>query len=241
MVDPELLDDFMRRFFGYGSWSAKIWFVGMEEGGGDSTTEIEKRLAAWDRTDELADIRRYHAAIGAPQWFSDRPKIQNTWGKLIRVALAAREQSTQTESVRRYQRDQLARDPGSEALIELLPLPSPSTKDWLYQSFGIPPIASRELYRDTAMPSRIAAIRERIDKHQPETVIFYGVGYKRQWEAIIRTRFRSIAGQRFEASTDGPTVFVLAPHPVAKGVRNADFEAIGHFVRDQRAGQPRSQ
>jgi hypothetical protein len=23
----------MNRFFGYGSWNAKLWFVGMEEGG----------------------------------------------------------------------------------------------------------------------------------------------------------------------------------------------------------------
>ena len=33
MLNDELLEDFMRRFYGYGTFHAPIWFVGMEEGG----------------------------------------------------------------------------------------------------------------------------------------------------------------------------------------------------------------
>lgn len=230
MLDPRLLDDFMLRFFGYGSWDAKLWFIGMEEGGGTSLEEIEKRLASWDRTDELADLRAFHAGIGERRWFSDRPKIQSTWGKLIRIALAAQGKPTDTESVRHYQQNHLGRRGGAEALIELMPLPSPSTADWLYASAGIPSIATRDGYRDTTRPARIAAIRQRIGKHRPEAVVFYGIGYKPQWEAITRKPFQPVAGERFEATSDGATRFVLAPHAVATGVSSTQFDAIGRWL-----------
>lgn len=47
MVEQQLLKTFMSRFYGYGSWSAKYWFIGMEEGGGDSEEEIERRMMTW--------------------------------------------------------------------------------------------------------------------------------------------------------------------------------------------------
>ncbi len=69
MLDLDLLDDFMRRFFGYGSWNAKLWFVGLEEGCEDSCVEIESRLTSWDRSDDLADAKEYHDALGGEPWF----------------------------------------------------------------------------------------------------------------------------------------------------------------------------
>jgi hypothetical protein len=47
MIDDEqLLGEYCERFFGYGTWNAKIWFIGMEEGGKGSASEsaIQKRL-----------------------------------------------------------------------------------------------------------------------------------------------------------------------------------------------------
>ena len=60
MLASGLLLDFLNRFYGYASWDAELWFVGMEEGGGNSEEESAKRLEAWDRADDLADIRDYH-------------------------------------------------------------------------------------------------------------------------------------------------------------------------------------
>jgi hypothetical protein len=232
MIDSVLLDDFMRRFFGYGSWDAKLWSLGMEEGGGGSKEEIERRFAAWDRSDDLADAREYHAAVGGMRWFDERPKIQSTWAKLIRVTLAATGRDTDTESVRRYQRDAFGRRGGELAVIELLPLPSPSTSRWLYESYNIPEISTRDRYRKGVLPQRIKAIRERIEKHRPAVVVFHGIAYRKYWEEIIGRRFTPRNGERFETASDGNTRFALAPHPVAKGVSNADFEAIGRWIRD---------
>jgi hypothetical protein len=42
--DP-LLQDFMSSFYGYGNFQGAYWFIGMEEGGGDSFEEVSRRLA----------------------------------------------------------------------------------------------------------------------------------------------------------------------------------------------------
>jgi hypothetical protein len=49
MIDTGRLNDFMHRFYGYGSWDAPLWFVGMEEGGGSTIDEIELRLKSLGR------------------------------------------------------------------------------------------------------------------------------------------------------------------------------------------------
>lgn len=43
------LSQFMKTFYGYGTLSAKFWFIGMEEGGGNSFTEVQARLSAWEQ------------------------------------------------------------------------------------------------------------------------------------------------------------------------------------------------
>jgi hypothetical protein len=58
MVVERLFDDALIQascdgFFGYGSATAPVWFVGKEEGGGGSFDEIRKRLAVWDRRGRL--------------------------------------------------------------------------------------------------------------------------------------------------------------------------------------------
>lgn len=67
MLDPDRLRAFMPNFFGYGSWTANLWFIGMEEGGPALTNE---RLNAWDGTSELADLRDFHKLLGGTDWFS---------------------------------------------------------------------------------------------------------------------------------------------------------------------------
>jgi hypothetical protein len=44
VLEPELLQDFICGFYGYGNLGAKYWFIGLEEGGGTSIDEIQHRL-----------------------------------------------------------------------------------------------------------------------------------------------------------------------------------------------------
>jgi hypothetical protein len=64
--DDQLLLDFMNAFYGYGNYKAPYWFIGMEEGGGDSFEEVTKRLSVWDRRGrrELEDAAEYFEEVG---------------------------------------------------------------------------------------------------------------------------------------------------------------------------------
>jgi len=90
MIDPDLLRRFMHTFYGYGSWSAPLWFVGMEEGGGTTPEEVQRRLNAW-RGGELEDLRDFHLRAELPMHFVGRPRIQalgETWFGLPSVLRA---------------------------------------------------------------------------------------------------------------------------------------------------------
>ena len=231
-LDPDLVAPFMRGFFGYGNWKAPLWFIGMEEGGGDTLDEIERRLKSWDGRgrNELEDLHGYHQALGITRHFGPQARIQSTWGKLARVALVAQGRLDDRESVRDFQRSELGRWEGSTALIELLPLPSPSTKAWRYADTGIEALKSRDTYRQAILPLREQAIRQAIDRYQPPAVVFYGLEYLKVWERISATDFSSAAGELNLTETN----FIIAPHPVARGVSAAAWGAIGETVRLRR-------
>jgi hypothetical protein len=233
VIDPALLDAFLHGFYGYGSWTAKLWFIGMEEGGGTSMKEIAKRLTIWDRRGraELEELRDYHQALGVTAHFGPAARIQATWGKLARIALAAEgHDAVDKESVRDFQRHRLGRHGESTALIELLPLPSPSTSHWLYADLGIPSLATREAYRDSLAPAREQALSQKIAAYHPDAVVFYGMAYRPEWERITGSPFAEVPGQRFLIANGNPRYF-LAPHPAAQGVKGSDFDAIGEYVR----------
>lgn len=167
--------------------------------------------------------------------FADHPPIQSTWGKLAAVTLSAQGQPSDRESIRRYQRDELGRREGSSALIELFPLPSRSTGDWIYGASGLPELSNREVYRRNLGAARVQAIQRRIDLHTPTAVIFYGIGYRTHWESIAGSAFHPDSENGVEVTSRGSSRLLLAPHPVARGVSNADFCRIGEYIRSATA------
>jgi len=155
-------EPFIERFFGYGTWSAPVWFIGMEEGGGASLAEVETRIGTWQArgANELEDLAEFHRAIGVTRHFGERPALQSTWAKLIRVLFGLRGEAADTERVRSYQATQLGRQGSETALVELLPLPSPSTSHWLYRDISdISYLATRELSRARRAAARPAIAR----------------------------------------------------------------------------------
>jgi hypothetical protein len=229
-VNRDLLVEFMLGFYGYGNWSAKYWFVGMEEGGGSTIDEAASRIEAWDRSTELADLYEFHRAIGNTSHFEGRAPIQRTWGRLIATALAAEQRPADRETVRDYQRTKLGRRDGDTALIELFPLPSPSTKHWIYEECHIIEIASRQAYRTFLANTRVSTIRDRIRRHRPQAVVLYGNSYRAYWETIAGMSFSRQRGEPFQSAQLDSSILVLAPHPVARGIATSDFTAIGDWI-----------
>lgn len=224
----------MTTFYGSGNYDGDYWFVGMEEGGGNSLEQVRKRIQTWQDLGEteLVDIYDFHLGINYPEYFTNPVKLQRTWMQEARIVLAAKGLPSNTEDVRYYQRDVIGRKNSETCLLELLPLPSPSTADWLYGKWiKISFLKNRETYKDYCLPWRIEHIRTKITLHQPRLVVFCGTSYFKYWQTIAGNDVGFQRLNDYWTARTEKTLYLIVKHPAAKGITNAYFEEIGKFVR----------
>jgi len=233
MINDDLLVQYMSRFAGYGNLDGDYWMIGMEEGDGNSTGEIERRITIWEEGGQntLEDLMLYHDKIGETRWFGNQAKLQPTWNKLIRILHGIKGLSPQTEDIRTYQKTRLGQFDGETCLAELMPLPSPSTNHWLYPRISaLPELRSRESYLRHWGPVRLQSLAKLINTHQPKYVVMYGTGYYQEWWSQLMPanhQVISIDGVKAYMGDKNGTVFAVSPHPVATGVKNTFFYTLG--------------
>lgn len=235
MINDQLLEEFMKGFYGFGNYQAPYWFVGMEEGGGNTYEAIVKQLEIWDRwgRKELLDVADYAREMDITRWYGDNPKLQPTWKHLIRTVLTAEGQPSDAEAMRQYQKHVIGTVQGNTCLLELMPLPAPSVASWLYGDIStLPYLKNRKTYREFVAPLRIAHLQNRILHYQPKAVMFYGSGYDSYWKSIagVESWERSPEGVNFAISHS--TLFLSSKHPVAHGATNEYFINIGKLIAD---------
>ncbi len=234
-LNDVVLEKFMKDFFGYGNWSADIWFVGMEEGGGNSIGEISNRINSWDKRGRrnLEDVYEYHKDINPDiKFFREKPVLQSTWNKLIRIFLSIKGAPSGTEDVRNYQSKKWGRLSGETCLMELFPLPSPSIREWFYRDYStLSFLINRTVYKHHLFKDRSDTIRLKIKEHKPSKVIFYGLGYKDFWEGIVGKTLNQSGSQGIHKAAAAATSFYVIPHPAAKGTTNEDLENIGRYIK----------
>jgi hypothetical protein len=232
---PNLIDSFVHRHFGFGNPSGKYWLIGMEEGCGDDRAELFRRFQIWDELgqNEIDDVAEYHLRLGIPEFFQDPVKLQYTWAHLIRLVLSTESRPSDVAAVKSYQKDYLGRPDGETCLLELMPLPSPSLGIWPYGEWtGLPYLNSREEYRQTCIPWRVARLREMIRTFCPPVIVFYGTSYRMLYEQAIGYSFgQEEEGAKWAVDGDGKTLFLLVKHPAARGVNAAYFEQVGQEIR----------
>lgn len=227
-----MIERFINNFYGYGNLKAPHWFIGMEEGGGDSLQEIEQRIETWHKrgqkiTEDLVD---YHKAIGISIYFDESPKLQSTWKKLIRVLHVLEGKPLTTEAIKQTQKASFGRSNGSSCLIELLPLPSPSISDWLYGEYSsLAYLQTRKAYRQQVIPDRIEKIQRLIQQYHPQTVMFYGLDYHEYWQSISGSELEEIYIDQFRTYVGrySHTKFIVTQHPASRGITNTYFEQVG--------------
>jgi hypothetical protein len=231
------LDDFVSQFAGYGHLHAPLWFIGMEEGGGRDVDELQRRIATWktrgSRT--LEDLGEFHHAVGEPRYFVPPHPLQPTWGPLCRTLQAWRGAPTDVESLKHVQATELGAQNGAATLLELLPLPAASTSAWPYASLASehPLLADRAGYAASYAKPRIQLIRTLIDQGKPAAVVFYGLRYLAEWCTIAGRTLQAttIAERDCFLGSNGIATFIAVPHPVARGLKNEFWAAIGTRLR----------
>ena len=217
MINEVLLQSFMNTFMGYGDLSANTWFVGMEEGGGDTLENINLRIEMWETRGcrIIEDCAEYHQAIGEGHLFN--PPVgaaQRTWDWLMRAQLISEGKKSSAFTSKLLQTERWLRNGSGTCAIELLPLPSPSTSVWHYSKFSQNPfLQDRESYKEAMLPKRIHAIKSMIRTYRPRNVLFYGKQYYSHWKQISGLEFLEYDGVGIARSEH--TNFVCTIHPTA--------------------------
>lgn len=158
-LNDALVDAYVGRFLGHGTFKAPFWFVGREEGGEDDVTRISQKLESWDRKGR-PELETFESSPSS-RWFHEGAPLQATWRYLIRASLKAMGIAGDKEALRAYQTSRLGRSDGETCLLELLPLPAQSSASWIYgDCTSLPYLRSPEgpislpLNRRGARPSR---------------------------------------------------------------------------------------
>ena len=227
------MKDYADKFYGFGTWNAKIWFVGIEEAGGWEEQDVMDRLHAWEQGGkmELENASTFYPASGNNWWHGHESQHQETWGELIRMLLLARGESDTDEAILNYQRNVLGRADGETCLAELLPLPSPSIKEWRYRNWSkFHWLESREKYYAHLLVTRAAELARKIKSKPPSVVIFYGSSFHRTWSCVAGANWTQAIPGQFQTIK---TAFFVTKHPADPKLglgRDGYFRQIGNYL-----------
>ncbi len=257
-IDRALLEEYMNTFYGYGNLKGKYWFIGMEEGGGNSIEEIISRLDIWKNAGKptLLDNYQFHSLIrGAgdstfDRFFKgDKSTYQKTWGGLIKLLLCYKgENELNLKDIKCYQSDELGRHDSENCLIELFPLPSPGITAFNYSKWtDIEYLKSRETYKQQLAEIRVQQLKTLISTHKPELVVFYSFSndYIKSWSEISGINFESIQMESLDLNANtgakiafsGMTCFTVIYHPTYRGIGNNYYRNIGSLLKKYKQEQ----
>ena len=241
MLDSEKVEKYCKEFYGYGNWESDIWFIGIEESGGESEDDVNKRIDSWLRfKTPLIDNKEHHLSTNPKEAIKlfTKGNCQRTWWKLIRLKLNYDGDTTSIDRFRDIQKNEWGQRKSKSLLIEMFPLPSPSINDWKYKEWSqLNFLNSREEYFEFIAEKRVEFIKCKIKKFKPKAVIFYANHLMKYWNLIIEDDFNSKAERRkinknyFRFIKKESTCFFQIPQPA--GVWGNEFwDKLGKEIKE---------
>lgn len=196
LIDEKPLQHWIDNFYGYGSWDARIWFIGYEEGGGDVPEEVAEKLNYFYNAHPpsphatLCDMRELyqhvsirpegpHAGLFTNQYeyrFGSNAIQHGVWKNIIAFMHGYRNEKL--PDLLAFQKSSFALPSKHQvALIPLYPLPSPHNHAWYYSWLDVPFdfLKSRTLYEGHVYQRRIDNILSNMAAYKPDVVVMYGM------------------------------------------------------------------
>jgi len=196
LIEEKPLTHWIDNFYGYGSWHARMWFIGYEESGGEIPEDVADKINYFYATHApnnvaLCDIREMYGRItlrpehSKSSLFTNRCQyrfgsnaVQNgVWKNLIAFEHGYRNEKL--PDLLEYQKHIFTSPLESrESLISLYPLPGPHSHAWYYSWLDLaqlPFLKSRTLYEQHVYERRIYTILLNITTYKPEVVLMYGM------------------------------------------------------------------
>lgn len=195
-IEEKALTHWIDNFYGYGSWDAKIWFIGYEEGGGEMPEDVAERIQYFAKAhptnsnEALCNVRELYKDLSF-RWegpktdlyathyeyrFGPRAVQHTVWKNLTSFVRGYR--NLALPDMLSYQQTTFLSPQSQEALIQLYPLPSPHNHAWYYSWLDVtdlPFLKTRQLYQDHVYPNRIQHILSQMQAYKPEIVLMYGM------------------------------------------------------------------
>jgi hypothetical protein len=251
-IDENLLKEYMTNFYGYGNLKGDYWFVGMEEGGGGSPTEIISRLNVWQSAGKptLLDNYEFHKKVTGENGHSfeylfkkEGSRYQPTWGGLIKILLNFKNGKKPTlGEVKLFQSEMFGRVDSNNCIVELFPLPSRSTIDFHYSTWtNIDYLKDRGKYKSHLEKMRIEKLKSLISDRKPKFVLFYGSSpeYVTYWSKISDVDFTNIEAKVIHKKLTAKfcqsdsTFYVITHHPASKnGMGDEYFKEVGKMIKN---------
>lgn len=239
-ISKNLLTEFMDKFFGYGNLNSPYWFIGKEEGGGNSLEENLQRILTWKEFGKTntVDLIEYHNQLKVIDFNIN--KIQQTWTKICLILLEIQGQNSDTESRRFCQQKELGRILGNNCLLELMPLAAKSVGSRWYwgdvfeEYFGI---SKRKDYFSLIAPQRTKSLRGMIAKYHPKLVLFYSTDkiYLDIWSEIVGGAkwdwIHLSKSMKYALVEKDGCLYVVTTHPTMKGITNNNFSEVGKSIK----------
>jgi hypothetical protein len=220
LIEEKTLNYWIDNFYGYGSWNARIWFVGYEEGGGDLPEEVADKINYFYRVHnsgapQLCEIRDLYRQVAfniqGPKSglftnlyeyrFDSNAILHGTWKNLIAFVHGYR--GKKLPDLTDYQKNLFALSSmNSEALIRLYPLPSPHNHAWYYSWLDMPQmpfLKSRSQYEAHVYHTRIQRILENMSTSKPEAVLMYGMNNINTLKQTIQEFFPGVKFKMIKA------------------------------------------
>jgi hypothetical protein len=197
LIEEKALRHWIDNYYGYGSWEARIWLVGYEEGDGDLPEDVAEKLGYFYKVHPpgthaaLCDIRdlyrrvtfRSHgrkAGMFTNRYdyrFGRNAILNGLWKNLI--AFVHGYNDRELPDSLEYQKSAFASPAEkSETLIRLYPLPSPHNHAWYYSWLDLPQLdflKGRASYKAHVYHNRMDTIRSNIRTNKPDLVLMYGM------------------------------------------------------------------
>jgi hypothetical protein len=216
----------LKNFWGYGNLKGSVWFVGMEEGLGDSEGLPIERFISTD-SKAVVDITS-NTASDHQKFFTDG-KYQPTWNRLIFILLYQKLGKVPTKKeIHEFQINEFGRIKSDHAILELMPLPAKSVinADWIYQDVPLIGLTNREEYLASYIPDRVQALKLLIEKHQPKLVLFYSRTYLKYWQLVVPKKLKEVIPDKLYIAKVEDTVYSVTPHPTSWGMTTTDWAEI---------------
>ena|SRR3989338_4124504 len=189
-ITPEILQNRIKNFWGYGNLESPVWIVGMEEGFHSIDVEVDRKMLERQfllpTVNGMFDARRpidsnYSDLTNlSPFLPSAGPRPQSTWKFPIMLYLFFRDEEHPSEDkILDFQRFVLADGEKNEmATLELSPLPSPNINSWLFTD--VARFETRKSYERAYQKQRSKGLRDLVQKYSLtlKLVIFYSANKK---------------------------------------------------------------